>query len=118
MDAIFQVMEINWAKIVLKDARVIKWVVTGLLSTYWTNWVSREDCVARLPEESASDLARFPFFYPGGALIGLNVGDQIPLLCPGYAKVFRIESVNPSSQTSCRYFPPVFVDPRMERMKC
>jgi regulator of nucleoside diphosphate kinase len=93
-------VEINRAEIVPDDARDMRSIVTiGSWVTYWTNWGAPRKTVQLVwPEDRTSDLAKLSVLSPlGAALIGLQVGDQMPYFVAGCMNVVRIESVTGSA---------------------
>jgi len=96
VSAMFLILEIKRAEIVPDDAPGLQSIVTiGSWITYWTNWgVPRKTVQLVWPEDCTCDLARISVLSPlGTALIGLQVGDQMPYFVAGCMNVVRIESV-------------------------
>ncbi|PDT88469.1 hypothetical protein CO669_20855 [Bradyrhizobium sp. Y36] len=100
LDGIFLLGEINRAAIVADAWDDVRSLVTvGSWVTYCTNWgVPRHTVHLVWPEECWSDPARISVLTPlGAALIGLQVGDQMPYFVAGCLNVIRVQNVTPSS---------------------
>ncbi|MDA9408150.1 GreA/GreB family elongation factor [Bradyrhizobium sp. CCBAU 45384] len=96
LDGIFLMGEINRAEIVPDEPEGIPSLVTiGSWVTYSTNWgVPRRTVQLVWPDECQADLARISVLTPlGAALIGLQVGDQMPYFVAGCLNVVRIQNV-------------------------
>ena len=99
-DGIFLLNEINRAEIVPDTWDDLNSRVTGgSWVTFCTNWgVPRRTVHLVWPEECWSDPARISVLTPlGAALIGLQVGDQMPYVVAGCLNVVRVQSVSQSS---------------------
>ncbi|MDA9544390.1 MULTISPECIES: GreA/GreB family elongation factor [unclassified Bradyrhizobium] len=100
LDGIFLLSEINRAEIVPDTWDDLNSRVTvGSWVTFCTNWgVPRRTVHLVWPEECWSDPARISVLTPlGAALIGLQVGDQMPYVVAGCLNVVRVQSVSQSS---------------------
>lgn len=100
LDGIFLLGEINRADIVPDDRDAVRsLVVVGSWVTYCTNGdVPRRTVQVVWPEECRSDLARISVLSPlGAALIGLQVGDQMPYFVAGSLNVVRVQKVTQPS---------------------
>ena len=100
LDGIFLMSEINRADIVPDEADNVRPFVTiGSWVTHCTNWgVPRRTVQLVWPEECWSDPARISVLTPlGAALIGLQVGDQMPYFVAGCLNVIRVQNVTQSS---------------------
>ncbi|BBO09727.1 regulator of nucleoside diphosphate kinase [Bradyrhizobium ottawaense] len=100
LDGIFLISEINRADIVPNDWDDLRSRVTvGSWVTCCTNWgVPRRIVQLAWPEECWSDPARISVLTPlGAALIGLQVGDQMPYILAGCLNVVRVQNVTQSS---------------------
>lgn len=96
MDGIFLMGEIKRAKIVPEEPDDLPSFVTiGSWVTYSTNWGGPRRRVQLVwPEECQADLARISVLTPlGAALIGLQVGDQMPYFVAGCLNVVRVQNV-------------------------
>ena len=96
LDGIFLMGEINRAEIVPEESEDLPPFVTiGSWVTYSTNWgVPRQRVQLVWPEECQADLARISVLTPlGVALIGLQVGDQMPYFVAGCLNVVRVQNV-------------------------
>ncbi|WP_245453831.1 GreA/GreB family elongation factor [Bradyrhizobium sp. AC87j1] len=105
LDGIFLMGEINRAEIVSEESEDLPSFVTiGSWVTYSTNWgVPRRRVQLVWPEECQSDLARISVLTPlGAALIGLQVGDQMPYFVAGCLNVVRVQNV---TQPDARVVP-------------
>ncbi|WP_027516943.1 GreA/GreB family elongation factor [Bradyrhizobium sp. WSM1417] len=99
LDGIFLMGEINRADIVPDEAdKVRPFVTIGSWVTHCTNWgVPRRTVQLVWPEECWSDPACISVLTPlGTALIGLQVGDQMPYFIAGCLNVVRVQSLTPS----------------------
>ncbi|MCK1410797.1 GreA/GreB family elongation factor [Bradyrhizobium sp. 76] len=99
LDGIFLMGEINRADIVPDEADNVRPFVTiGSWVTHCTNWgVPRRTVQLVWPEECWSDPACISVLTPlGTALIGLQVGDQMPYFIAGRLNVVRVQSLTPS----------------------
>ena len=100
MDAMFLLIEINRAEIVPDDVRDIESIVTiGSWVTYLTDWgIPRKTVQLVWPEEYWSNPDSLSVLTPlGAALIGLQVGDQMPYFVAGCLNVVRVQNVTQSS---------------------
>ncbi|PSO20878.1 GreA/GreB family elongation factor [Bradyrhizobium sp. MOS003] len=100
LDGIFLLGEINRAAIVPDERDDVRSRVTvGSWVTYCTDWGAPRRTVQLVwPEECWSDPARISVLTPlGAALIGLQVGDQMPYFVAGCLNVIRVQNVTPSS---------------------
>ena len=108
LDGIFLISEINRADIVPNDWDDLRSRVTvGSWVTCCTNWgVPRRIVQLAWPEECWSDPARISVLTPlGAALIGLQVGDQMPYFVAGCLNVVRVLNVTRSSPNVVPLFP-------------
>ena len=99
LDGIFLMGEINRADIVPDEADAVRPFVTiGSWVTHCTNWgVPRRTVQLVWPEECWSDPACISVLTPlGTALIGLQVGDQMPYFINGCLNVVRVQNVTKS----------------------
>lgn len=99
LDGIFLMGEINRADIVPDEADNVRPFVTiGSWVTHCTNWgVPRRTVQLVWPEECWSDPACISVLTPlGTALIGLQVGDQMPYFVAGCLNVVRVQSLTSS----------------------
>lgn len=107
LDGIFLMGEINRAEIVPEETEDLPSFVTiGSWVTYSTNWGAPRRRVQLVwPEECQSDLARISVLTPlGAALIGLQVGDQMPYFVAGCLNVVRVQNV---AQSDAKVVPLV-----------
>lgn len=96
LDAIALMGEINRADIVPDTWHDVGSLVTmGSWVTYCTNWDGPRRTVQLVwPEQMWSDPACISILTPlGAALIGLQVGDQMPYFVAGCLNVIRVENV-------------------------
>jgi len=108
LDGIFLLGEINRADIVPDEWDDLRSrVIVGSWVTFCTNWgVPRRIVQLVWPEECWSDPARISVLTPlGAALIGLQVGDQMPYFVAGCLNVVRVLNVNRSSPNVVPLFP-------------
>jgi transcription elongation GreA/GreB family factor len=108
LDGIFLTSEIDRADIVPDERDDLRSLVTvGSWVTYCTNWgVPRRTVQLVWPEECWSDPARISVLTPlGAALIGLQVGDQMPYFLAGCLNVVRVQNVTQSSPNVVPLFP-------------
>jgi regulator of nucleoside diphosphate kinase len=106
-DGIFLMGEINRADIVPDECGNVRPLVTiGSWVTHCTNWgVPRRTVRLVWPEECWSDPACISVLTPlGAALIGLQVGDQMPYFVAGCPNVVRVQSVTQSDSNVVRLF--------------
>ena len=99
LDGIFLMGEINRADIVADESDNVRPFVTiGSWATHCTNWgVPRRTVQLVWPEECSSDPARISVLTPlGAALIGLQVGDQMPYSINGCLNLVRVQNVTKS----------------------
>ena len=99
LDGIFLLGEINRADIVPDTWDDLGCrVIVGSWVTFCTNWgVPRRIVQLVWPEECWSDPACISVLTPlGTALIGLQVGDQMPYFIAGCLNVVRVQSLTPS----------------------
>ncbi|MDA9464681.1 GreA/GreB family elongation factor [Bradyrhizobium sp. CCBAU 53415] len=96
VDGILLLGEINRADILPDDCDDVRSLVTmGSWVTYFTNGRAPLRTVQLVwPEECWSDPARISVLMPlGAALIGLQVGDQMPYFVAGNLNVVRVQNV-------------------------
>jgi regulator of nucleoside diphosphate kinase len=99
LDGVFLMREIDRANIVPDESDNVGRLVTiGSWVTYCTDWgVPRRTVRLVWPEERLSDPAFLSVLTPlGAALIGLQVGDQMPYSINGCLNVVRVQSLTPS----------------------
>ena len=107
LDGIFLMGEINRADIVADETDNVRPFVTiGSWVTHCTNWgVPRRTVQLVWPEECWSDPACISVLTPlGTALIGLQVGDQMPYFITGCLNVVRVQNVTPSDLKVVPFF--------------
>jgi regulator of nucleoside diphosphate kinase len=82
-------------------------VIVGSWVTFCANWgVPRHTVQLAWPEECWSDPARISVLTPlGAALIGLQVGDQMPYFVAGCLNVVRVQNVTQSNPNVVPLFP-------------
>ncbi|QOZ79823.1 hypothetical protein XH83_33215 [Bradyrhizobium sp. CCBAU 53351] len=108
LDGIFLLGEVNRADIVPDEWDDLRSrVIVGSWVTFCTNWgVPRRIVQLVWPEECWSDPARISVLTPlGAALIGLQVGDQMPYVVGGCLNVVRVLNVTRSSPNVVPLFP-------------
>jgi len=108
LDGIFLLGEINRADIVPDEWDDLRSrAIVGSWVTFCTNWgVPRRIVQLVWPEECWSDPARISVLTPlGAALIGLQVGDQMPYVVAGCLNVVRVLNVTRSSPNVVPLFP-------------
>ncbi|UPK27553.1 GreA/GreB family elongation factor [Bradyrhizobium sp. 195] len=111
LDGIFLISEINRADIVPDEGNDLRSLVTvGSWVTCCTNWgVPRRTVQLVWPEECWSNPDSLSVLTPlGAALIGLQVGDQMPYFVAGCLNVVRVQHVTQSSPNVV----PLFRAPR------
>ena len=99
LDGIFLMSEINRADIVPDEADNVRPFVTiGSWVTHCTNWgVPRRTVQLVWPEEYWSNPDSLSVLTPlGAALIGLQVGDQMPYSINGCLNLVRVQNVTKS----------------------
>ena len=108
LDGIFLLGEVNRADIVPDEWDDLRSrVIVGSWVTFCTNWgVPRRVVQLVWPEECWSDPARISVLTPlGAALIGLQVGDQMPYFVAGCLNVVGVLNVTRSSPNVVPLFP-------------
>ncbi|WP_375304543.1 GreA/GreB family elongation factor [Bradyrhizobium sp. A11] len=108
LDGIFLMGEINRAEIVPEESEDLPSFVTiGSWVTYYPNWgVPPRRVQLVWPEECQADLARISVLTPlGAALIGLQVGDQMPYFVAGCLNVVRVQNVAQSDAKAVPLLP-------------
>ena len=109
LDGIFLLSEIDRADIVPDECDDLGSLVTvGSWVTFCTDWgVPRRTVQLVWPGECWSDPARISVLTPlGAALIGLQVGDQMPYFLAGCLNVIRVQNVTRSSTNVVRLVRP------------
>jgi len=115
-DALFLMSEIKRAEVVPDRAARLDSIVTmGSWMTFWTNWgVPRETRQLVYPEDYTSERTEISVLSPlGAAVVGLQVGSEIPFFAAGRTNIVKIDSVSrrrPNDVVSFLFRGPIIND--------